>query len=264
MKKSKHILTARSKSDGIVFYSKTVHGLGLEAFYDEDGKIQTRKIPTQLDEFSDFLGTICDTENEKFSEKHILIIDFIVLTLGITLGILLKNFGIFLAALYFFGNSKSFFNVVNLTYSMKFTKSKNYYTGKFHSAEHMVCNAYEKLKRIPNLEEVKRFSRFHKRCGSCSALSNFFFITSFTFCVLFLFELPFYVFIISSILIIFIVDIKLRWLRFMQILVTNKPSEKELVLAIEGLEAFEKMEELAKEDLDLIILEPPHDLFRAF
>lgn len=254
MKNSKYILAARSKCNGIVFYSRAFPGLGLEAFYDENNKIQTRKIFTKLDEYGEILENLCDMENEKFSKKHILIINFIIITLGISLCILLKNFGILLASLCFFANSKQFFDVVNFSYSRKFTKSKNYSTAKFHSAEHMVCNAYEKLKRVPTLEEIKRFSRFHKRCGSCFYLSNFFFIISFTLCVLFLFKLPIYGIAMFSIILIFILDMKFRLLRFMQILVTNKPSEKELLLAIEGLKALEDMEDFANEDMDSIIL----------
>lgn len=34
-----------------------------------------------------------------------------------------------------------------------------------HGAEHMVQRAYEKLKRIPTVEEAKSFSRIHRACG---------------------------------------------------------------------------------------------------
>lgn len=36
---------------------------------------------------------------------------------------------------------------------------------KNHGAEHMVWTAYKKLKRIPSIDEVKKFSRFNRHCG---------------------------------------------------------------------------------------------------
>lgn len=38
---------------------------------------------------------------------------------------------------------------------------------KNHGAEHMVYSAYEKLKRIPTVEETKQFSRINGNCGIC-------------------------------------------------------------------------------------------------
>lgn len=34
-----------------------------------------------------------------------------------------------------------------------------------HGAEHMVFSAYKKLKRLPTIEETKRFSRINRSCG---------------------------------------------------------------------------------------------------
>lgn len=34
-----------------------------------------------------------------------------------------------------------------------------------HGAEHMVFSAYKKLKRVPSIEEAKRFSRINRNCG---------------------------------------------------------------------------------------------------
>ena len=266
MNDSKYILRARSTSDGIVFYSRTVQGLGLEAFYDENNNIQTRTIPTSLDEFNDFMESLYKMEKNKFSLTHIIVIDFIVLILGIIFAILLKNIGIWLSAMFFFGYSKTIFRIINLTCQIKSPKCKNYYIGKFHSAEHMICNAYETLNRIPSLEEAKNFSRFHKRCGSCSGLSYFFYIIATILWILFGFKLPtlLYFTVLLTILLLHIFDTKFKYLRWMQILVTNKPSDKELLLAIEGLKAYEEMEKIAKADFDSIMLVPPHELFRPF
>lgn len=43
---------------------------------------------------------------------------------------------------------------------------------RFHSAEHMVLNAFEKLQKVPSLEEAKKFSRFSSSCGTNYIISK--------------------------------------------------------------------------------------------
>ena len=61
-------------------------------------------------------------------------------------------------------------NIVYLLYDFSKFHSKYKNTGrtlaKFHAAEHMAANAYEKYKRIPTLEEIRKASKFSARCGS--------------------------------------------------------------------------------------------------
>lgn len=49
--------------------------------------------------------------------------------------------------------------------SVKEMRKKGNEILKNHGAEHMVFSAYKKLKRIPTVEETKRFSRINKDCG---------------------------------------------------------------------------------------------------
>lgn len=264
MKDYNYMLEARSKKDGIVFYSKKCPMLGLEAFYDENEKIQTQIILTELDDFNTGFATLYSDNSKKITNTHLLIINAFVIILSFILGILFKNLGFFFSGFIFLIVSDRLLNFINTCYSVKSKNSSDYAIGKFHSAEHMVCNAYEKLRKIPTLDEIQKFSRFHKRCGSNDSISNFFFyiasIISYPFAFL---ELK-YLLILFTIILIHVLNKKFNWLCFLQIMITNKATKKELLLAIKGLEGFEAMEDLIQEDLDKIILSPPHDLYNPF
>lgn len=258
----KYNLHARSKRNGIVFYSKTLDKLGLEAYYDENGKIQTRNIHTSANDFDDFLEMLyCE---KKISNKIIYVINVFIFLLGAILFILLKNYGFFGAAILFVTFSEKIFNFINFSISVKSKNSEDYSLGKFHSAEHMVCKAYEKLKRIPTLDEAKKYSRFHKRCGSKITISNFFFIIALTCCFPFLFLSAKYLILLVIVALIFYANNNFNILRVLQILITNKATEKELLLAIEGIKAFEIMEELAAENPDQIVFENLNNFYKTY
>lgn len=264
MSDSKYHLEARSKNDGIVFYSKTVRGLGLEAFYDEEEQIQFKTIYTEVDEFNDYLGMMYFSNSKKFTNKHIITLTGLMFILNIILTILFDNFGFFSSAIIFAMMSDKIFNFINTSYAIKSKKGKDYELGSFHAAEHMTCNAYEKLQRIPTLKETLSFSRFHKRCGSKSTISNFFFlITSILFFPL-LFVTPQNLIILLLLILLYILNQKFNVLRFLQILIINQATEKELFLAIKGLEEYEKMETIAKNDLSKLNITAPHDFKRIF
>lgn len=262
LKDLKYILHARSTNHGIIFYSKIFDCLSLEAYYDENNEIKIAKVHTQTTDFNSLLEMMY-SENI-ISNKQISIINVLVFVFASILFILLNNIGIFISALTFIIFSKRLFNFINFSLSIKLKNSKDYDLGKFHSAEHMVCNAYEKLKKIPTLEEAKQYSRIHKRCGSNTAISNFLFIVALICSFPFLFIRPNYIIILIIIAVIYSINYKFNIFRVFQLLITNKATEKELLLAIEGLKAFEIMEDIAKENPDKIILENPHNIFSAF
>lgn len=258
----KYNLHARSKRNGIVFYSKTLDGLGLEAYYDENGEIKTSKILTSANDFDTFLEMLyCEN---KISDKLIFGLNILMFLIGLVLFLTLNNYGIFVSAITFTTFSDRIFNFINFSISIKSKNSEDYSLGKFHSAEHMACHAYEKLKRIPTLDEAKKYSRFHKRCGSKRTISNFFFMIALIFVFPFLFLSPKYLVLLAIIAIIFYANNKFNILSFLQIMVTNKATEKELLLAIEGLKEFEIMEDLARENPDKIIFDNLHSFYKTF
>lgn len=237
MKKHKEIIEARSIRNGIIFRSNTFGMIGTEALLHDDGTIHTRTIPMELYEQVTY-----PLEKTTLSKWKIFGIDILIIFL---IFILTKNIQFVLATIYFsIFNSVDFFLLIKYSYKLKSKKSKRYSLGKFHAAEHMVINAYEKLQRVPTIEEIKNFSRFSKYCGSTDILFK---ITLYTIISLIIVFSPteniFFSLIIIGI-VYFILNIlkKLGVLNFLQILVTNKPNNKELELAIEGVKSFETLE----------------------
>ena len=196
-----------------------------------------------FEEYEDYLGTL--DEKKPLDKRKVILFD--ILLIGISL--LLKNFWFTFAAAYFsICISFNFFRFIKEMLHIHHKDECGRSIAKFHSAEHMVVNAYQKLQKVPTLEELKRFSRFHKDCGSCKILREIFYYSFISLAMLFVasWNVLLYIIVIICILILYIMDIKFGCLRFLQISVTSKPTDMELELAIEGLKNFEKMEERLK------------------
>ena len=61
MKKQQADFNARSKQNGIIFYSNTLPSIGLQTFFDNSGNIRSQLVPKTLDKIFDFL----EAENYK-------------------------------------------------------------------------------------------------------------------------------------------------------------------------------------------------------
>lgn len=112
---------------------------------------------------------------------------------------------------------------------------------RFHSAEHMVLNAYKKLKRVPSLSEISQFSRFNNVCGTniyTQIIINF----SLMFICTFISN-PFYE-LIGMLLVNALVPnlVQNGFLNFLQKFTTMSPTDKHLIVAIEGLTVLLKNE----------------------
>lgn len=240
MEKKKIICRARSKRNGIVFYSNTFPLIGSETFRDDAGKLHSQIIPVSFDKQEQVKQMKDDGEITRIRE--ILAFDSIL----VTLCLLSRDFWFVFAAIHFsIFVSFDFLRFVKFAYQMKSKKGKERSTAKFHAAEHMVINAYEKLQRIPTFDEVKVSSRFSKNCGSKEILyriSNYMLISLI---IAFVTRWNgFYYFWLAIIISISMgIAYSKGWLRFLQVFITTPPSDSEIELAIEGIKEFEKMEE---------------------
>jgi len=113
---------------------------------------------------------------------------------------------------------------------------------KNHGAEHMVSNAYKKLKRIPSVLEVRKFSRFS---GSCSAIICSSLIMSHL--IAYLIYAKFTIAIPQTIMLILGLDLfKIFPFNFIgllvQIFTTAKPNDNNIELGIASLCALEYCE----------------------
>lgn len=118
--------------------------------------------------------------------------------------------------------------------------------GKYHAAEHMAINAYERDSNL-TLEKVKMQPRTHKNCGTNLVISIFI-----CFCILFMaFGDVFWVFLISWSIgyeiwrgepkiigdTIFVIGKTAQYILF-----TSKPEERHLLVAIEAVRRLEEKE----------------------
>lgn len=123
-------------------------------------------------------------------------------------------------------------------------------TAKNHGAEHMAAAAYTKLKRIPTIDEIKKYSRINKHCG-ITIFSAFITANLIGFLV--------YIYtgyIIPEILIYLAPSILRSFFPFylignlLQFFTTSKPDDINLELAITALTELEKIEIETKSKLD--------------
>jgi uncharacterized protein YqhQ len=118
-----------------------------------------------------------------------------------------------------------------IDYVFKHMKSE---TKKFHSAEHMIVNAYRELGKIPTLDELKKYPRFSNLCGT-----NFYTALTFSFLAFFFWTyIPNIEVSTVNFLVLFLTLQLLKKVgvfNFAQALVTAPPSDKHLLVAIEGL-----------------------------
>lgn len=259
----KKVQEARSKKNGIIFYSNIQPLIGVETYFDENKNIKSRIVLSRLDEVIDYLGFIND-KNIFFDKRILIIFDMLLILLSILICKKTGNYGLVTGTIYFAGFvSFDLFNFIKVSYSTKYNKENNGSTAKFHGAEHMVLNAYQSLQKVPTLEEVKQFSHFSKNCGSRFIISRIFLfsIFSFSFSFLSVYYVIFHCLIILLAIIFSKYEKKYGWLSFLQIFITSKPTDNELHLAIEGLKQFELMENsLENGDEILAKIEIPYEI----
>lgn len=225
---------AESLSNGIIFYSARHPGFLTLATIDEGGNITTTFMPIINYKANEYFKKLFRSHSKRKTLFHISLILFLAISLGffcfycpgpvfpIRIWITLKLFAytsMFIADVY----------TVLLKDSTK--------TFKFHSAEHMIINAYRRLHRVPTMEELKTFSRFTTDCGTSIYAKRIF-----TFFLMFITTaIPNLWIALSSVPLAFIITYFLAkhgGLNFFQIFVTRTPTDSELNVAIEGLKAW--------------------------
>lgn len=209
---------AKSMSNGIQFNSKRHKGYYAVATIDDNGNIETQ------------------WTNEKFTpEIPIIEHNIVAILISICIAVLLIILLAFQGWIYAIRGIFFFYICFSITISIMFLVdcSKGDFF-KFHSAEHMILNAYRKLKRIPSLEELRDFSRFSNTCGT-----NTMFIRFMDSLVLLIISFTFNNSLFCKILLV--LDIVMSMLslcgvlNFLQFLTTRKPTDRELLVAIAGL-----------------------------
>lgn len=231
MRTKLEIPIATSMYNGIRFYSKK--GYVVISTVDEQGVINTKR--SEIKKYEKGKNKHNKIENMKkfiililkgLPSKIIFIILFIwLMNKNPILGIRFLFIGYAFIAL-------SIFAIDNF---IERKREKNVF--KFHSAKHMLINAYRKLKRVPSLEEIREYSRFDNDCSTNLVTQT---VISFVlmFFVTFISN-SFYslIGIIVSNTIVLIL-LQCSFLNFLQKWTTIVPTDRELSVAIAGLNAW--------------------------
>ena len=253
------ILHAYSTNNGITFYSEKLPIVGVEIYYDDSGYVQTQRVFTKPAEFIHSLNLSKDYKHFHVSNSSVTIFILTILVFSFFAFEVSQNFGFIIAGIYFCCFCA--YEFLKLLKTVIYNKKSNvgcFSTAKFHGAEHMSIQAYNELNRLPTLEEVKKFSRFDKYCGSQTALSYIFITWIGCFLIILLTHIGMYydkiTLLIStalSIILLILITIFDKNLTFLQVFTTSKPTDKELYLALEGIRQFILMEEFL-EDVELV------------
>lgn len=181
---------------------------------------------------SDINGKICLTveEQKTYDEFYWKIINklFVIVCLVIEM-FFIKNCKIVSNIVYSLAIVVYLFSLYHL-YNISRRSFRN------HAAEHMMINAYNSIKRVPTIEEAKKFSRFSLNCGDRKYVINFICIVI---NIVFKFNIPYFALsmAISNLKIIKIIALPIQFFS------TNVPSDSNLTLA---REALKKLEEITK------------------
>ena len=226
---------AVSKNNGILFHSTL---LGVETTTEEDKRITTKV--SLRDPLDVLYGVYPDHVVDHIGVRDVKTawVNIFAIVLGI-LAIMMANMEMLIAIVLFrLFAMREFLNIIYSAIQTKCGKEKS--LGRYHSAEHMVKNAYRSLGRVPSLEEIKKFSRFSIYCGSMRGFR----------CVIFALTLVVMMSISKYILwniwvILYIITLVITYilmssncLKYAQVLITNKPTDLELRSAIIGLQTI--------------------------
>lgn len=248
MTEHKEIFKARSTKNGIIFYSNLIPFCGTETFIDENGSICSQPISNPPGKKPDYQIPL-DDKLYALRKKREIFLDFIILFFSFFLASTFGITGLPGAVIFFcLTTSSLFYTFVEYCHEGRIPDKNGYSLNRFHGAEHMAINAYNKLQRIPTLEEIRGFSRFLKNCGSRHLFKKL--VPNLVLCILiavFTFSSPtfwaLFIGLVIPINIVIRLCIDEGWFRFLQVFITEKPSDNELLLAIEALKNFESMEE---------------------
>ncbi len=242
------MLGGESSAVGIVFYDtekKKENAVfcfykGSEPFFKIGNKSELFKEMQKLDEpaKSEPTGKIF-----KLLASELLVFILIIAAIWIFIGGFFPVFGAFLFSVL------AYFPVLVLIYAVKslYPEKENLEQFKrFHGAEHIAVGFYLENKKIPTLEDFKNSSPYHNECGTVYAASAviFFAVLGAAFGLItkigFLWFLG--IVLITAILLFLNLFNPFNPLTFFQRYTVQIPSEKEIILAADGIKVLSELE----------------------
>lgn len=218
-------------NNGVIFYSTRHKGCITIATVDKQGNIQTKY--TTIEKY------------QKPQEKHSNPVDknfyfkSFIFSLLVSTGFLLLS--IVKGFIYGFRFMLIWF-ILQFLFNLNRSKKKNEDVARFHSAGHMVINAYEKLGRVPSLKEICQSSRFYNLC-EINATSIIFVVFPFSLLICtFVSNILYCIIALISINVLIIICMQLGFFNFIQLFNISKPTYKELLVVFEGIKVWDENE----------------------
>lgn len=275
MNKTRVIEHARSDNNGITIFSTQEPLVAVKTFYDENNKIKSAII---------FGSSSMDSINASIDygvkNSTFYMANFLAIVVGIVLTAFTNNLFYLISAITFIVKDM-FMNFEVLFRAIWYHKTPNgirRQASRYHAAEHKAINIYNKTHKVPTFAEIKKASRISKNCGSTIIFNDIFedILTIIGIAIVFFvllpevdsvykwlskFQLPKYsyygaalgifLFITIAYITVFysllIIVRKFKLVRFMQVFVTEEPTDREIYLAIEAIKNFEQMEKIYEE-----------------
>lgn len=234
MRKKLKIDQAESLNNGIIFYSKKHPKHIAIATIDNQGNVSSRWC-TIKDYKKSQKGK---SKSEKISEfKRFLLAAIAISPLVLILTHFLNSEAEPIYNLRIFSVGISIIVLSSFILLCHIVKKTDERLFRFHSAEHMVINAYEKLNRVPSLDEIHEYSRFNNGCGTNSiTLFVLLFILGFAHSFIPV-SLSFVISYLASSVIALIL-LQCGFLNFLQYFTTSTPTDTELLVAISGMHVW--------------------------
>lgn len=244
MKNLKTVDNATSIPNGIIFYSNINPNIAYTSFIDENNEIKTYTIPSFKCRFEENLFSNLISKVPSLT-KFV----FIYYALIGIWAFFVKNIFSFLAIIYFLiFIAKDLLLLIFSIYQMKFGYSCFKTNARFHAAEHMAINAYANLQRVPTIEEIKHEPRVTEDCGSMIIFKKIIMHSFICFAIYFIASKSIIAFAlfcaISSLVLLFLFE--KGYMNFLQLLVTSKPNDIEILVAYLGIKKFDRVESFLK------------------
>lgn len=245
------ICGGHSFTNGIMFYSKQYPNYVAMATIDENQNIKTQwLLAKEAKKEEDMLTKQTEKGFDDLASKIFLVmfapIALIVLIYFLdvdhTIGFL-RIFDGIIIPFFIFSYISIIFSVTLVTIMLP-EKLFGTNSKKIHAAEHMMIHAYGKLHRLPSIEELRKYSRVDKYCGT-----NFISLILFC-CIIFLSHilLKLDLTLCCKIILAFDICMLLGGFNFVQLFITEPPTDSELKLAIECFKVWIENEQKSKEN----------------
>ena len=249
------VVIGRTQGNSISFDIPSIPFLGVKSTLKEDSTIETKVYFSKIEECSEIMlsffreETIFEKVIIKFFQIGAIILSIILNTiLNIRIGSAVT--ALMIVDIIYSNNS---FATNCITIIMYFIQKEKRNVKGLHAAEHMTIAAYNQLRRVPTIEEVRSFSKYSSDCGSVRSIKSNFKLFLMCLCGSIVPQDTGNLFLNLVALIVFLVALnagrclynkfeKKDWIKYIGFFSLRKPTDQELNVAIKAIEKLDEIE----------------------